>query len=520
MERVFYYFEQISRIPRESGNEKAVSDWILNWTKTLGLEAAQDAAFNLVIRKKASAGYENAAPVILQAHMDMVCEKTPESGHDFRKDPILLKAEGDWMSSACGTSLGADNGIGMACAMAILEDESLCHPPLEVIFTVEEETTFKGADFIDPAMFAGRRMINLDHADDSELIAGSCGGTGLRFWLPLRWGGTEREMSPEQPEAARVADSTGSGVYEVTVCGLLGGHSGEDIHRGRGNAIQLLVRLLQSLEAEVISLCGGTNRLAICREAKALVRTQDGAALKKAAAKMEEIFRKELGEAAPDLEVRVEAAAGPAAPTVGAEPSEEAAAEPTACADGEAEGPAADTYLPLAPGELEKIAAIVRLFPDGIQTMSGTLPGLVNCSNNLGILKAGRESGMLEIVAEIRGLYASMVEDVQNRIEQLAACFGAKVEYFAGYVSWEYARESALRATALEVYRELYGEEMRVSTVHAGLEGGSFKEKVPDMDIISIGPDCAYFHSPKERVRISSVKKHYQFLTAILSRMH
>ncbi|MBQ7840950.1 MAG: beta-Ala-His dipeptidase [Lachnospiraceae bacterium] len=488
-ERVFYYFEKISSIPRESGNEKAVSDWVLSWTKTLGLEAAQDAAFNLVIRKKASAGYETAAPVILQAHMDMVCEKTPESSHDFTKDPILLKVENDWLTSACKTSLGADNGIGMACAMAILEDDSLAHPPLEVIFTVEEETTFKGANSISPELFYSKRMINLDHADEKELIAGSCGGTGVMFTLPLSWEKCENSELGKNENAGYEA-------YEIKVCGLKGGHSGEDIHRGRGNAIQLLFRVLQeivSVGGKVISVYGGTNRLAISREAQAMVLINDRQAAEEKITAMKAVFQKEFGKSAPDLDVMMESAV-------------------TKISENE-------RICYLKDSEFEKMAAVVRLFPDGIISMSGDFPGQVDSSNNLGIIRAFPETGELQVISEIRGLYRTMVEDTKSRIEMLGSLFGAKVEYFAGYVSWEYAQDSCLRKTALDVYKKMFGEEMKVSTVHAGLEGGMFTEKEPEMDIISIGPSCQYFHSPMERVSIRSVKKFYGFLTALLAKL-
>lgn len=474
-ERVFYYFKKISRIPRESGNEMAVSNWIYNWTKTLGLEAAQDAAFNLIIRKKASPGYEECAPVILQAHLDMVCEKVPDSTHDFSKDPILLTTDGDWMMSACQTSLGADNGIGIACAMTILEDQELKHPPLEVIFTVEEETTFKGVNTLSAEAFNGKRMINLDHADDRELIAGSCGGTGVSVTMPLGW--EEKTLQ-------------GYNVFGVKVCGLEGGHSGEDIHRGRGNAIQLLMRTLQKIVAaggKVVSIAGGTNRLAICREAEAIVLMEDDTMLMQLTGQMKAGFLKEFGNAAPSLELKVK------------------------------KYPYCEHSVFLSEASFAATAALVRLFPDGILGMSGEFPGQVNSSDNLGIIRVLPGEKELQITSEIRGLYQSMVEDTKTKIEMLCALVGAKADYFAGYASWEYRQDSALRKTAQDIYSKLYGTEMMITTVHAGLEGGMFIEKDPEMDIISIGPTCQYFHSPLERVSISSVRKFYGFLTALLA---
>ena len=293
---VLNIFEQLSQIPRESGNEKAVSDWIKGWAQERGLKVRQDDIWNLLITKPAAEGYETHPPVLLQAHIDMVCEKNRNSSHDFTKDPILLKREGDWLTSATGTTLGADNGIGVSAAMAVLADDTLPHPPLEVVFTVQEETTFAGAETVDVTSLKAKRMINLDHADEREMIVGSCGGTGVRFTMSL----------------TRMADlPEGCDAYLLRLSGLKGGHSGEDIHRGRGNAISLLIRLLEMLDLPVVSITGGTNRLAIPREAEAIVHTRDAKALQEDLAKAEQIFRKEYSGAAPELTITAEEAEAP-----------------------------------------------------------------------------------------------------------------------------------------------------------------------------------------------------------------
>ena len=253
---VLKLFQQISRIPRDSGSEKAVSDWILDGAQERSIEVEQDDIWDLILRKPASAGYEDHAPLLLQAHIDMVCEKDSSSNHDFAKDPIELKLDGDWIVSASGTTLGADDGIGVAAALAVLDDDTLPHPPLEVVFTVQEETTFAGAETVDISGCKAKRMINLDHADERELIVGSCGGTGVEFTMPL-----QREA--EVPE--------GKQGFRIHLTGLTGGHSGEDIHRGRGNAISLLLRILEDPRLQTVSISGGTNRLAIPREAEAIV---------------------------------------------------------------------------------------------------------------------------------------------------------------------------------------------------------------------------------------------------------
>lgn len=466
---VLNLFEQLSQIPRESGNEKAVSDWIRDWALERGLEVRQDDIWDLLITKPASKGYEDHPPVLMQAHIDMVCEKDSDSDHDFNKDPIRFKTDGDWILSATGTTLGADNGVGVAAAMAVLGDKDLPHPPLEVVFTVQEETTFAGAETVDVSSCKAKRMINLDHADERELIVGSCGGTGVIFTMLL-----EREGNvPEGKQA-----------FLIRVSGLKGGHSGEDIHRGRGNAINLLLRLLENADVSIVSITGGTNRLAIPREAEAVVFASDAKALQETVAEAEAVFRKEYGQA-PDLAITVESAA--------------------------------ETGAPLTEEAFRKIASAVRLYPNGIAQMNGNLEGLVESSDNIGIIST--EGDVLTLTSEVRGAYQSTVADITKTIEALAEIMGAEVEYFGGYVPWEFEAESELRNLAVGLYKEMFGGEMKQLALHAGLECGFFAEKIPGIDLISIGPDCQYFHSPQERVSITSIGHFYEFLKALLARL-
>ena len=470
---VLRLFEQLSQIPRESGSEKPVSDWIKSWAEDLDLQVDQDESWNLVIRKPASAGYEDHPPVIMQAHMDMVCEKNGDSDHDFTKDPIYLKIDGDWLMSASGTSLGADNGIGVAAAMAILEDRSLPHPPLEVVFTVQEETTFEGAETVDKTRLESRRMINLDHAKDDELICGSCGGIGIEFTMPI----TRESSMPD-----------GLNPMQLTLGGLKGGHSGEDIHRGRGNAIELLLRMLEDIDVPVCDISGGTNRLAIPREASALVLTDDEASLRAKATEFEETFRKEIGEAAKDLAITCEPAKN--------------------------EGVEAP---PITGESLSRIAAAIKLYPNGIVSMNGSLEGVVESSDNIGIISTGDSS--LCLTSEIRGGHKSSVDNIKKTIELIGLLFGADIRSFDAYEPWEFSADSDLRALAADTYRELFGEDMRQLALHAGLECGTFAKAIPGLDIIALGPNCEYFHSPQERVSISSTEKFYGFLTRLLARL-
>lgn len=465
---VLKLFSEISRIPRESGHEKAISDWIKDRAETRGLQVSQDDLWNLIIKKPASPGYENSPAILLQAHIDMVCEKNRDSKHDFSKDPIELDFDGEWIRSASGTTLGADDGIGVAAAIAVLEDETLPHPPLEVVFTVQEETTFAGAANVDISGCDAMRMINLDHADERELIVGSCGGTGVEFTMPLEW-------EPEPP--------AGWKAYHVRLTGLKGGHSGEDIHRGRGNAIRLLLRLLEAPQLRMVSMKGGTNRLAIPREAEAVVLAPDQETMQRLAASAKAIFRKEYSGAAPDLDLLVEKA---------------------------------EAKAPLTEASFRKLASAVRLYPNGIAQMNGNLEGLVESSDNIGIITV--EDGQMQLTSEVRGAYQTTVDDIVNTIEILKDLMGAEVRYFDSYVPWEFAAESVLRPLAIDAYEELFGGKMRQLALHAGLECGFFAEKKPGMDIISIGPDCQFFHSPEERVRAESVIHFYELLKEILRR--
>ena len=465
---VIQLFSQLSRIPRESGNEKAVSDWIKSWAEERGLQVAQDDISDLIICKPASEGYEDHAPVMMQAHIDMVCEKDGHSTHNFATDPIEFAFDGEWIISASGTTLGADNGVGVAAALAVLDDDTLAHPPLEVVFTVQEETTFAGAETVDISDLKATRLINLDHADETELIVGSCGGTGVRLTMPI-----EREA--EVPE--------GTGAWRIRLTGLRGGHSGEDIHRGRGNAISLLLRVLEEPGLQTVSITGGTNRLAIPREAEAVVLANE-AELKNSVDHAKATFRKEYGSAAPDLDITYEAA---------------------------------DAEPPLTESTFAKIAAAVRLYPNGIVNMNGMLEGLVESSDNIGIIQT--EGDVLTLTSEVRGAYQSTVDDIVRTIEVLAAILGAKTEYFAAYVPWEPVADSKLRELAVNLHNEMFGGEMKLLALHAGLECGFFAEKRPGMDIISIGPNCQYFHSPQERVSVPSIGRFYEFLKELLRRL-
>lgn len=494
-EAPLFYFSQLAEIPRDSGKEKAVSDFLLNWALERGLDAYQDAVWNLIIKKPGSAGREAEEPVILQAHLDMVCEKDSTSRHNFETDPIPLRMEGDWLTSAAGTTLGSDDGIGVAYIMAVLADETLSHPPIEALLTVQEESTFAGAANVDWSLLLGKRLINLDQSVENEVLCGACGGTGMQMRVPL-----VQEPIPEDFQTMR-----------VTISGLEGGHSGEDIHRGRGSAIALLARGLQSCKENlhgvqgskadgrsklrIVEFTGGTSRLAISREAGTVfaIAKTDVEACEQLWSELEQQWKKEYETTAKRLHVQVQ---------TGTKESNDCKTKKQSCYTAESG---------------EKILAALRLFPDGIQQMNGTFPGTVESSNNLGIVRT--EETELVMTAEARGAYASTIEAIRQKVLCLADLLGGTCEFFAAYVPWEYRSDSPLRRLAMDTYREAFRTELKPVVVHAGIECGFFLQAKPDLDAISIGPTAQYFHSPKERLQVSSTLREWMFLKELLERM-
>lgn len=472
---IFYYFNEISKIPHGSFNEKELSDYILHWAKELGFVAVQDGLNNLLIKKPASKGYENAKPIILQAHMDMVCEKKPEIDHDFRKDPIHLQLDGDILSTGNRTTLGADNGIGVALSMAVLASDSISHPPLDVIVTTAEEEDLSGALGVAAAWFSTNRLINLDNAVDSEVISGSSGGKGAELKLPLDYSTVPADWKS----------------YRIQVSGLKGGHSGEDIHQGLANANILLARLLnqcgKKFNFRIADIHGGNFRLAIPRDADATIclEAKHTATLKQTIAESKDMIGQKYVETDPNLDIQVEEVA----------------------------------FQPQAITEVggNKIIEAILLSPNGINEMLGSLP-VVESSCNLG--EVYLEEGHIHLVSEIRATYDCNREYIYEKIDIIGRLLGASVREFAIYPSWTYQAKSELRDITQETYKKLFGENMRNLVVHAGLEPGCFSPKVEELDAIAIGPNLWSLHSIEESASVSSVDKVYQLLTEILKNLH
>ncbi len=471
-DRVFHHFYQISQIPHGSGNEKALSDYMLNWARELGLEAVQDKVHNVLIRKPATPGYENAPVTMLQAHLDMVCEKAESSSHNFLTDPIQWVIEDDILSTGGQTTLGADDGIGMALAMAILESSELKHPELEVLFTVNEEDDMCGADSFDTSNMKAAYLFNLDHANDTEVLCGSCGGMQVDIRIPVI-----ADVLPEGWQS-----------YRLSVSGLKGGHSGEDIHRGRGSANVLLNRMFMAMESvcdfRLGAIRGGSFRLAIARDAEAVVWLHPNHldAVRARLKALEQQAQSELAETSTNL---VMALAPTEAPAWGILPA--------------------------------RVINALALCPDGIYQMNEMLTGLVDTSDNLGEIYLNEHE--LHLVVEIRAARESRRTYLFQRMERLANILGGTCHWCNAYPSWDFRPTSALRQLCGKVYEDRYGEQPRFLIVHAGLEVGCFFATKPEIDAVSIGPNCWNFHSPSECVSISSTKKVFEYLCCVLAEL-
>jgi dipeptidase D len=471
-EAIWRYFAEISRIPRCSKNEKRIAEYVLAKAGELGLEAQQDRHLNVVVRKPASPGREGAPSVCLQGHLDMVCEKNKDVDHDFETDPIELVRKGNVLM-ANGTTLGADNGIAVATNLAIMEDASLEHGPLEFLFTVDEETGLTGAGHLKKGFVESRILLNLDSEEEGALYVGCAGGRDT----VATWKVTYRRAPG------------GSVPMRLQVRGLIGGHSGLEIDKGRGNAIKLLGRVLYALDGIGVRLArieGGNKRNAIPREAEALVFVPKDR-LRKArriVRDYDETVRAELAGVEPDVSVTLERA-----------------------------GDAVDRVV-MHRDEGRRIVEALVALPHGVIKMSADIPGLVETSTNVAVIRTERRAVVLE--TSQRSSVASEIEEIVQTVGTILRMSGARVEQESGYPGWKPNMDSPILKFARSTYRELYGIEPAVKAVHAGLECGIIGERYPGMDMISFGPTLEGVHSPDEKIYIDSVAKFWDFLLALL----
>lgn len=469
---VFEYFERISQIPRGSGNEKAISDYLVSFAKDHNLEVFRDASMNVIIKKPATAGYENAPVFILQGHMDMVCEKNKSTVHDFEKDPIKLRIIDD-MIYATDTTLGADNGIAVAMTLAILESKDIPHPAIEALFTTDEEVSMSGATNLDVTPLKGRLLVNLDSEEEGFLLVSSAGGTKAKLFLPIEW---------------TTADSSLS-AYRISVGGLKGGHSGMEINKGRGNANKLMGRVLNCIASEFSSLIGeingGLKANAITRETDAVIflKPSDVPVLEAKLAECNDIFRNELSAADPDVFVKSEAVA---------DAGRKAFSKATT----------------------GKVIAALVVTPNGIQSMSMHIKDLVESSTNLGVVQTHEDK--VEFINEIRSSVSSLKRAVLKQVEMIGRLLGGELSIGSDYLEWAYKPDSKLRTLFQRVYKEKYGVDAQVIALHAGLECGVLSNKIEGLDCISLGPNLYDVHTPNEHLSIKSTKNVWEYLLEVL----
>lgn len=468
---VFSYFEEISSIPRASYHEEKISNYCVDFAKKHHLEYIQDELHNVIIIKEATPGYEQEEPIIIQGHMDMVCEKQPGCTIDFDTDGIRLMIEGDDLT-ADGTTLGGDNGIAIAYALAILASDTIAHPRLEALFTVSEEVGMEGAEGVDVSMLKGRRLLNLDSEEEGILLAGCAGGARIECKLPVN-----------------AIDVQGS-VMEIKVHGLAGGHSGVEIHKGRANANILMGRILATLSKHLsynlASFCGGSKDNAIPRESKAILCLGQND-LDQAVEIIEQIQKDLSNEyAVTDKQVRISV---------------------------EKDQPELPFQM-LDAESTKKAVLLVNALPNGVQAMSADVEGLVETSLNLGILDLNYQEMTLSYA--VRSSIGSAKDALLDKMSYICQAIGGSAEVSGNYPAWEYKRESAFRDKLAAVYERMYGKPPVVEAIHAGLECGLLAGKLPGLDCISVGPDMKDVHTTEEKLSIASTKRVWEFLLEVL----
>ena len=479
-QEVFSIFHEITQVPRPSKREGKIIEWLKAFAVKHNLEHTVDEAGNIIMRKPATPGYEGKPGVILQAHMDMVCEKNNDTVHDFDNDPIHTYIDGDFIK-AKGTTLGADNGIGMALMLAAITSDTLQHPALECLFTVDEETGLTGAFRLQDGCLQGKQLINLDSEDDGQVFIGCAGGIDTLAKMHY-------EPVPSiEGEAKKQLYS-----LRIKVSGLMGGHSGDDINKGRGNANKILVRFLyqvmKAMDMHVAQLDGGNLRNAIAREAEAVITIP--------MAKKEDIrimlnhyiatIEAEIGDVEKDFTMSLETTDSP------------------------------DFYIPQE--DAERLLQALYACPHGMTAMSKTMPGLVETSTNLASIKMRKDDkgAYIEINTSQRSSIESKKHDIKQMVECALALACDEVTHGDGYPGWAPNPQSPLLEVTKKAYADLFVAEPKVLAIHAGLECGLFLEKYPYLDMVSIGPQMFGVHSPQERLSIASTGKCWEWLKAIL----
>jgi dipeptidase D len=470
-EKLWTFFDEISKIPRPSKHEEKIIDWLMHFAEKRGLEGRKDKIGNVLILKPATPGMESRKTVVLQSHVDMVWEKNNDKEHDFFKDPIVPVRDGGWIK-ADGTTLGADDGIGVAAQLALLDSDNIPHPPLECLFTVDEETGLTGALNFEEGFLEGRTLINLDSEDEGELFIGCAGGIDtVAYFHP------EYETIPE-----------GHTALEIKVSGLKGGHSGDDIHKGLGNANKIIVRYLWQIARDydfrLARLEGGNLRNAIAREASAVGVVPSG--FKEEARVAFNMFagdvEQELRRTDPEVKLWL----------------------------GSADQPSEVFSIDFQ----NRLLSALYACPHGVMSWSQDIEGLVETSTNLASVKQG--NGKIVVTTSQRSSVESSRNNIANMVHSVFALGGARIEHSDGYPGWEPNTDSPILRVAVSSYEKLFCKKPEVKAIHAGLECGLFLQKYPDMDMISIGPTIKGAHSPDERLNIETVRKFWKHLLDML----
>lgn len=471
---IWQCFDEITKVPRPSCHEEQIREYLMRYADKHGIAVKTDAVGNVVMSKKGSAGHENAPTVVLQAHMDMVAEKNSGVDHDFMKDPIQTYIDGDWVK-AKGTTLGADNGIGIAAALAVMADDSLEHGPVEALFTVNEEMGLEGAQKLGEGMISGKILINLDSEDDGEIFVGCSGGVDTTAVFTYN-----RSFSPENFK-----------YFKVKVSGLLGGHSGGDIHLGRANANKIIARFIwecsKKWDIEVSSFNGGNLRNAIPREAEAVfgIHSEHSSQVDKFLTEYAASIRNEYKGIEPSMDLAIESVDAP-----------------DYCIDSKT--------------SLSLVRALYSA-PHGVISMSHDIEGLVETSTNLAAVKMEGDN-KIKVTTSQRSSVESRKVDIAGQVEAHFQLAGAEVTHSDGYPGWAPNMDSAIMKIAAESYEELFGQKAAIKAIHAGLECGLFLQNHPDLDMVSFGPTMTGVHSPDERLLIPTVVKFWKHLALVLKK--
>lgn len=470
--KVLEFFEMLCSVPHGSGNTKQISDLCVKFAKDRGLEYYQDNLNNVIIIKEASEGYEDEPALILQGHMDMVCEKVDGSNHDFTKDGLKLIVDGDWLR-ADGTTLGGDDCIALAMAMAALDDETLGHPRLEAMFTVDEEVGMDGAFGIDCSPLKGRALLNLDSEEEGVLTVGCAGGMRADCTIPVK------------RENKKLVGA------KLMISGLMGGHSGAEIDKGRANSNILMGRVLHAMDkaapVQLVELFGGRADNVITNQTEAVIAfaKDDAEKLEAAVEEMAANFRKEYDAADPDIKVSF-------------------------ALTGEQE------YEAVCVEDTKKIIYALMCTPQGVQEMSRKLKGLVQTSLNMGVLRLNEDR--MTAGYSVRSSIRTQKEMLAERLVLLYEAVGGGVSFRGAYPAWEYADVSPLRSKVAKIFEEQYGRAPEIVMTHGGLECGLFQEKMPGLDTVALGPTLVDIHSPKERLNLPSLERTWKLVRAVIER--